>query len=406
MRKDAGVPKPGDAAAKDAESRQVYGKIEKVFAETARRAHEPLEEVERFEDIEGSWVVRPLGGSRPRAVVHFLGGVFVGASPQLTYRLFLERLADRGILVIATPFASGFDHLRIADEAQFKFDRCLRALAASDPEVSSLPVFGVGHSMGALAHLLIGSRYGLNRAGNVLISFNNKDATEAIPLFSPVIAPAAQNFAPLLSLLSSNSALQVGAEVALNNLRGLSPWLAKQVLPLVEQLPPLYEDLTNGKMQFIPTPAATRSLAKSYYGVRRNLLIRFETDAIDETPELAVLLNRDAAQSKNMSVAVRTLPGDHARPLQQLIPELPQGLADAVTAGSGILSSLATSVTAGSPFADLAKGLSKQFSSSVDTQQLRRAAEEDIQCLVGEISEWMGGLISSAAVEERWLPGR
>lgn len=34
----------------------------------------------------------------------------------------------RGILVIATPYASGFDHLFIADEVQFKFDRCLRFL--------------------------------------------------------------------------------------------------------------------------------------------------------------------------------------------------------------------------------------------------------------------------------------
>lgn len=37
-------------------------------------------------------------------------------------------LVGRGYVIIATPYASGFDHLRIADEAQFKFDRCLRAL--------------------------------------------------------------------------------------------------------------------------------------------------------------------------------------------------------------------------------------------------------------------------------------
>jgi hypothetical protein len=36
--------------------------------------------------------------------------------------------------VIATPYASGFDHFFIADEVQFKFDRCLRNL---DEPVSS-----------------------------------------------------------------------------------------------------------------------------------------------------------------------------------------------------------------------------------------------------------------------------
>lgn len=30
--------------------------------------------------------------------------------------------------MIATPYASGFDHFFIADEVQFKFDRCLRNL--------------------------------------------------------------------------------------------------------------------------------------------------------------------------------------------------------------------------------------------------------------------------------------
>jgi hypothetical protein len=35
---------------------------------------------------------------------------------------------SRGALVIATPYASGFDHFFIADEVQFKFDRCLRNL--------------------------------------------------------------------------------------------------------------------------------------------------------------------------------------------------------------------------------------------------------------------------------------
>ena len=37
----------------------------------------------------------------------------------------------RDVLVIATPYASGFDHFAIADEVQFKFDRCCRSLHES-----------------------------------------------------------------------------------------------------------------------------------------------------------------------------------------------------------------------------------------------------------------------------------
>lgn len=34
-----------------------------------------------------------------KAVVHFIGGAFVGAAPQLSYRLLLESLAARGLYV-------------------------------------------------------------------------------------------------------------------------------------------------------------------------------------------------------------------------------------------------------------------------------------------------------------------
>lgn len=33
---------------------------------------------------------------------------------------------SRGIMVIATPYGSGFDYFYIADEVQLKADRCLR----------------------------------------------------------------------------------------------------------------------------------------------------------------------------------------------------------------------------------------------------------------------------------------
>lgn len=53
-------------------------------------------------EVEGNWILRPLQGAAI-AVVHFLGGAFVGAAPQLTYRLLLESLAARGVMV-SMPF--------------------------------------------------------------------------------------------------------------------------------------------------------------------------------------------------------------------------------------------------------------------------------------------------------------
>lgn len=43
-------------------------------------------------------------------------------------------------------------------------------------------------------------------------------------------------------------------------LETLSPPIMKQILPLVEQLPPLYMDLVKGREDFIPKPEETRRL--------------------------------------------------------------------------------------------------------------------------------------------------
>lgn len=53
------------------------------------------------------------------------------------------------------------------------------------------------------------------------------------------------------------------AEMALKQMKqfqSVSPPLFQQVMPLLEQLPPLYEDLANGKDQFVPAPEETDRL--------------------------------------------------------------------------------------------------------------------------------------------------
>jgi len=55
-----------------------------------------------WREIEGSYVLFPPNSQRaqqPEAIVHFLGAAYVGAAPSLAYRLFLEALANRNVLV-------------------------------------------------------------------------------------------------------------------------------------------------------------------------------------------------------------------------------------------------------------------------------------------------------------------
>ncbi|GJN27730.1 hypothetical protein PR202_gb15776 [Eleusine coracana subsp. coracana] len=182
-------------------------------------------------------------------------------------------------------------------------------------EVNDLPTFGIGHSLGSVVHLLIGSRYAVQRSGNILMAFNNK------------------------------------AEAAIKQLENLSPPVVKQLLPLIQQLPPLYMDLVNGREDFIPKPEETRRLIKSYYGISRNLLIKFKDDQIDETSILAQVLSSESAISSQLDMSIRSLPGDHGLPLQQVLPDVPSAMADAVNRGGELLANLTT----GTPWEAVAK---------------------------------------------------
>uniref|UniRef100_A0A2N9HQX5 Reverse transcriptase domain-containing protein n=2 Tax=Fagus sylvatica TaxID=28930 RepID=A0A2N9HQX5_FAGSY len=622
---------------------QLYSEIERLLTESVRPSQDGWGGLRDWSEVEGSWVLKPKN-SKPKSVVHFVGGIFVGAAPQLTYRLFLERLSERGILVIATPYASGFDHFYIADEVQFKFDRCYRFLQET---IKDLPTFGIGHSLGSVIHLLIGSRYAVQRSGNVLMAFNNKEASLAVPLFSPVLVPMAQSFGPLLSQIASSPTIRIGevlgnilplshnafirgrqildfvlianecldshlkfdepgvlcklniekaydhvnwkflmyllercgfgekwrnciffcistvrfsilvnghpsgffssseglrqgdpfslllfviamealtmsgskinlgkselvpvesvpgvdelalilscqgkwswcyaiekdafwcklveskygsdwggwcskkgrggyevclwkyiqqdgigfpsvcpsqlvtaqgfafgsisgvgmallrmslhfcmwamphrvivltcwkgrlsrqAEMTLKQLETLSPPIMKQVLPLVEQLPPLYMDLVKGREDFTPKPEETRRLLKSYYGVSRNLLIKFKDDSIDETSTLAQLLSSESAISSMLDMSIRLLPGDHGLPLQQAIPDVPPAMADAVNRGSELLANL----TVGTPWETVAKEVGNTL--GVDSKILRADISKDIDLLVDVIASWI-----------------
>lgn len=333
--------------------------------------------------FQGAWVLKPRT-SQPKFVVHFVGGIFVGAAPQLAYRFFLERLSEMGVLVIATPYASGFDYFFIADEVQFKFDRCFRLLKDT---VSDLPTFGIGHSLGSVIHLLIGSRYAVQRNGNVLMAFNNKEASSAIPLFSPVLVPMAQSIGPILSQITSSPTIRLGAEMTMKQLGNLSPPIMKQVLPLVEQLPPLYMDLVKGREDFTPKPEETRRLIKSYYGISRNLLVKFKDDTIDETSTLAQVLSSEAAISSMLDMSIRLLPGDHGLPLQQAIPDVPPAMADAVNRGSEFLANLSV----GTPWENVAKEVRNTV--GTDSGILRAEISKDIDVLVDVITSWMASNI-------------
>lgn len=208
-----------------------------------------------WKEIRGNWVVIPRN---PIGIIHFLGGAFVATAPHLTYRWLLEQFADKGYVVIATPFINTLDHSAIAQSVLLNFERTLERLYDSgELRKLYLPTYGVGHSMGCKLHLLIGSRFKVERAGNILISFNNYTAREAIPLVEQL-----------------NSTLAI---------------------------------------EFTPTPTETNQLVQDSYQIRRNLIIKFSNDNLDQSTALTKILQNRFPEM----VTVQTLSGNHTTPLGQ-----------------------------------------------------------------------------------------
>ena len=208
-----------------------------------------------WKEIRGNWVLVPR---HPIGIIHFLGGAFVATLPHLTYRWLLEHLADKGYVIIATPFVNTLDHVAIAQSVLRKFERTLEILQETrEIRKVYLPIYGLGHSMGCKLHLLIGSLFTVQRAGNILISFNNFAANEAIPLVEQL-----------------NSTLEI---------------------------------------EFTPTPAQTTQIVQESYQIRRNLLIKFNQDTLDQSANLTTILQTLFPEM----VTIKTLSGTHITPLGQ-----------------------------------------------------------------------------------------
>jgi len=213
-----------------------------------------------WQEISGNWVYLP--SRKITGIVHFLGGAFVATAPQISYRTVLEQISQAGYCVVATPFLNTFDHFAIATEVLNRFETVIDRLYKTNKIPQSyLPIYGIGHSMGCKLHLLIGSLYDVERAGNILISFNNYPVNQAIPFMEQF------NINPIL------------------------------------------------EMEFSPSPLETKKIISENYSIRRNLLIKFTQDDLDQTVDLNLLLQ----ELFPALTTVRTLTGTHITPLNQKI---------------------------------------------------------------------------------------
>ncbi|KAF6001028.1 hypothetical protein F1559_001521 [Cyanidiococcus yangmingshanensis] len=271
----------------------------------------------RWEEYAGNFILRPQPpstqttihlssqrGYRPKALIHFLGGAFAGAAPQIVYRWFLEQLSMEGYVVVTTPYRLSFDHLSTVDEVLSRFSAAAGMLAL---DYGDIPVIGIGHSSGALLQTISGSFFSGadgSRAINVLIAYNNRRAEDAIPLFREFIAPTVINVAETNELADALERLFVDAPAALDTIfdtmvetlypsarRNPLLELLRQSRSLAQQLPPLFAEVADGATAFNPDPAEIVEAIRSMYKVRQTLLVSFQNDTLDDTPSLYRVLD-------------------------------------------------------------------------------------------------------------------
>lgn len=225
-----------------------------------------------WQQIGECWIV---SSPRPRAVIHFLGGAFVGSSPQIFFRGLLEQLARSGVGVIATGYTTDPNHAQIARSVAQQSRSAQHRLGWTD-----LPVFGLGQSLGGKLQILsciLDPESCAYRRGNILFAYNNSSLRDALPW-------GRWDLGPLRHLIDTSSLATVLPE------------------------------------EFDPSPSSTNQLIQTQYAIAPHLLIRFERDTIDEIQPLYTLLRQKFADQ----VSLHQLPGDHGTGVSQPYPFRPQ----------------------------------------------------------------------------------
>ena len=220
------------------------------------------------------WRLSPGAGS-PQGLIEFIGGSYLAATPQVSYRRLLEALAARGWQIHAWSYVPGFDHQLQANEAWRLFrqerQRWLESHPAdlsreggptAGPDAASSHGTGVapavlrlGHSLGCKLHLLAPDA-GRGCDALAALAFNNFSAERSVPMLA-----------------------EVGQQFGFRS-------------------------------EFSPSPAETLRLVSSQYRQPRNLLVRFERDGLDQSGRLLAALR----QRPDDASTLLECPGDHLTP--------------------------------------------------------------------------------------------
>ncbi|GJQ13852.1 hypothetical protein GpartN1_g5643.t1 [Galdieria partita] len=285
----------------------------------------------QWKQFDNLYLLRPFSSSFriPLCVVHFVGGAFVSSISQLAYRSLLEGLAQKGYLVVVTPYDTSFDHVVAAESVNRSFIMIMRQL--KEEYGTELPVIGLSHSLGCIVQILstcLFPQVPFETKGHIFMAYNNKPLNKAVPLYKELLIPSINKVSSLLTPkddMSSNwkkvSSLFEGlvATTGESVMKSIgSKVFEEQVYPnwqqlekAWKQLDPLLQEVQRGRDEFHPSPAEIENIIIQKYS-QSSVIIRCEDDLIDESLQLYRLL-----RGRKFYVKMRSVPGTHLTPLEQ-----------------------------------------------------------------------------------------
>ena len=167
--------------------------------------------------------------SNPQKIIEFIGGSYLATKPDLTYKRFIESLTEKNYAVHAYKYLPQFDHQEIAVNAWRDFRKCKSLLKRRVGR--NLETIRIGHSLGCKLHL-ISPDGGRNCEKFISISFNNFSANKSIPFLKNI-----------------SRRLEFNSE-------------------------------------FSPSPPRTLEIIQNTYIQENNILIKFNSDKLDQTSTL------------------------------------------------------------------------------------------------------------------------
>lgn len=240
---------------------------------------------QRWEKLGDCDILVPLG-QFPWGIVFFLGGALLGQYPRLCYDNLLRTLADRtGCAVIAVPYETDTDHGALAKEADARFRKALNLAGERYGwTIDRMPVFGLGHSLGAKLQVIRHSTgvAGVQAEPLAVMAFNNFGLTDSLTLAKEAL-----------------QAFQGGA--------------APPALDMVWNiLQPMAEKAAqNAGLAFTPGPEDMENMMREGYTAANTRIITFGIDRLDCGEELS-----EAASERGTGPVVRRkLRGDHLTPV-------------------------------------------------------------------------------------------